>query len=60
MLQVKGTRAAKRLLRKRRRKEARFGAWVNHNISKRIVATAKARSLGIALEDLGYTRADNG
>jgi putative transposase len=51
-LQSKGTRAAKRLLRKRRRKEQRFGAWVNHNISKAIVATAKAQGSGIALEDL--------
>jgi IS605 OrfB family transposase len=51
-LQAKGTRAAKRLLRARRRKEARFGASVNHTISKRIVATAKAQSCGIALEDL--------
>ena len=51
-LQSKGTRAAKRLLQKRRRKEARFAAWVNHTISKRIVATAKAHGLGIALEDL--------
>jgi len=51
-LQAKGTRAARRLLRKRRRKEARFATWVNHNLSKRIVATAKAQDCGIALENL--------
>ncbi len=51
-LQGKGTRAAKRLLRKRRRKEARFATLTNHVISKRIVATAKAQGCGIALEHL--------
>jgi IS605 OrfB family transposase len=51
-LQAKGTRAAKRLLRQRRRKETRFATHVNHTLSKRIVATAKAQSCGIALENL--------
>jgi putative transposase len=51
-LQKKGTKSAKRLLKKRRRKEARFAADVNHSISKRIVAEAKRTGRGIALEDL--------
>src|SRR5207244_1294731 len=40
-LQAKGTKGARRLLRKRRRKEALFQAHVNHCISKKIVAAAK-------------------
>jgi IS605 OrfB family transposase len=51
-LQAKGTRSAKRLLRKRARKEARFARDVNHCISKKIVAEAERTSRGIALEDL--------
>jgi putative transposase len=51
-LQAKGTRAAKRLLHQRRRKESRFATHTNHVISKRIVATAKAQGCGIALENL--------
>jgi IS605 OrfB family transposase len=51
-LQAKGTKSAKRLLRKRSRKEARFARDVNHVISKRIVGKAKALNTGIALEDL--------
>ncbi len=37
-LQSKGTRSAKKLLRKISRKEERFVTWVNHNISKEIVS----------------------
>jgi putative transposase len=51
-LQSKGTKSAKRLLKKRRRKESRFAADVNHTISKQLVATAKGTGRGIALEDL--------
>lgn len=51
-LQAKGTRAARRLLAKRRRQESRFARHVNHCISKQIVATAKGTGRGIALEDL--------
>ena len=51
-LQSKGTKSAKRLLKKRRRKEMRFAADVNHTISKRLVAKAKGTGRGIALEDL--------
>ncbi|MGW2843262.1 RNA-guided endonuclease InsQ/TnpB family protein [Streptomyces sp. NPDC001493] len=51
-LQAKGTKSAKRLLRKRSRKEARHTANVNHIISKTIVTTAERTGAGIALEDL--------
>jgi len=51
-LQRKGTKSAKRLLKKRRRKESRFARHVNHVISKRLVTKALDTSRGIALEDL--------
>lgn len=51
-LQRKGTRSAKRLLRKRRRKEARFVRDTNHRISKSIVREAQRTGTGIALENL--------
>ncbi|MFJ9519470.1 RNA-guided endonuclease InsQ/TnpB family protein [Kitasatospora sp. NPDC101801] len=51
-LQAKGTKSAKRLLKKRSRKEARHTANVNHIVSKTIVAAAERTGSGIALEDL--------
>jgi IS605 OrfB family transposase len=51
-LQSKRTKSAKRLLRKRSRKEARFARDVNHCISKTLVGKAKDTGRGIALEDL--------
>lgn len=51
-LQKKRTNSAKRLLKRRRRKEARFATDTNHCISKRIVAEAARTDRGIALEDL--------
>jgi IS605 OrfB family transposase len=51
-LQAKGTKAAKRLLKKRRRKEKRFQKHVNHCLSKEIVARAKDTKRAIALEEL--------
>jgi IS605 OrfB family transposase len=51
-LQAKGTKSAKRLLKKRRRKESRFARDMNHRISKSIVAEAERTGRGIALEDL--------
>ena len=56
-LQKKGTKSAKRLLRKRARTESRFGADINHQISKRIVAEAERTGRGIAIEDLAGIRA---
>ncbi len=55
-LQSKGTKSARRLLKKRRRKERRFAGDVNHCISKKIVAKAKSLGLGIAMEDLSGIR----
>ncbi len=51
-LQKKQTRAAKRRLKKLSGRERRFATWVNHNISKQIVAEAKRSDRGIAIEDL--------
>ncbi|MEU7011419.1 transposase [Streptomyces sp. NPDC046332] len=51
-LQAKGTKSAKRLLKKRSRKETRHTANTNHVISKTIVTTAERTGSGIALEDL--------
>lgn len=51
-LQAKNTKSTKRLLRKRARKEARFAADVNHQISTRIVAEAERTGRGIAVEEL--------
>lgn len=51
-LQKKGTKSAKRKLKKRRRKESRFAKDVNHCISKKIVAEAERTGHGIALEEL--------
>lgn len=51
-LQTKGTKSAKRLLKKRSRKESRFIRDVNHVISKKIVESAKHTGRGIAHESL--------
>jgi putative transposase len=56
-LQAKGTKSAKRLLKRRARKEARFAADANHCIAKRIVTEAERTGRGIALEDLTGIRA---
>lgn len=55
-LQRKGTKSAKRLLKKRSRKESRFAADLNHVISKRIVHTAQRTNRAIAIEELGGIR----
>ena len=55
-LQAKGTRSAKRLLKKRSGKESRFAKDVNHRISKRIVSVAKRTDRAIAIEELGGIR----
>jgi putative transposase len=51
-LQAKHTSSARRLLKKQRRKETRFAADLNHQISKRIVAEAERTGCGIAVEEL--------
>jgi len=55
-LQTKGTKSAKRLLKKRRRKESRFSSHVNHVISKQIVDAAERTGRGIAIENLDGIR----
>jgi IS605 OrfB family transposase len=56
-LQSKRTSSARRLLVKRCRKERRFSADVNHQISKSIVAEAQRTGRGVAIEELGGIRA---
>ena len=51
-LQAKGTKSSRRRLKKLSGKERRFATDVNHQIAKRIVATAKDTARGIAVEDL--------
>ena len=56
-LQAKGTRSAKRLLKKLSGREKRFMAWVNHNISKSIVSSFNGNK--IVMEDLKGIRKIN-
>jgi putative transposase len=56
-LQKRGTKSAKRHLKRLSGKEARFKRNTNHVISKRIVQKAKAKNLGIAIEELRHIRA---
>lgn len=51
-LQKKGTKSAKRVLKRLSGREARFARDTNHVISKQIVAEAKRTGKGISLEDL--------
>ncbi|GLY87329.1 RNA-guided endonuclease InsQ/TnpB family protein [Actinoallomurus iriomotensis] len=55
-LQKKGTKSARRLLRKLSGRESRFAADINHCISKKLVTEAERTCRGIALEDLGGIR----
>jgi IS605 OrfB family transposase len=55
-LQRKGTKGAKKKLRRMAGKEARFRRHENHCISKAIVEDAKGTGRGIALEDLKHIR----
>ncbi|GAB3966207.1 RNA-guided endonuclease TnpB family protein [Actinoallomurus acanthiterrae] len=51
-LQKKGTKSAKRLLAKQRRKESRRAKDINHRISRTIVTEAERTGRGISLEQL--------
>lgn len=55
-LQAKGTRSAKRKLKRLAGRERRFAKDTNHCISKKLVAKAKDTNRAIALEDLGGIR----
>ena len=55
-LQKRGTKSARRHLKKLSGKEARFKRTTNHVISKRIVQKAQSTGQGIAIEDLRHIR----
>jgi putative transposase len=55
-LQKRGTKSAKRHLKKLSGKEARFKRNTNHGISKRIVQKAKHQNKAIAIEELRHIR----
>jgi putative transposase len=55
-LQKKGTKSAKRHLKKLSGREARFKRNTNHVISKRIVHKAKTSNQALALEELRHIR----
>ncbi|MGW2372183.1 RNA-guided endonuclease InsQ/TnpB family protein [Kitasatospora sp. NPDC001683] len=55
-LQKKGTKSAKRVLKRISRKESRRARDINHVISKRIVTEAERTTAGIGLEDLSGIR----
>lgn len=56
-LQSRGTKSAKRHLKKTSGRERRFRKDVNHRIAKEVVAKAKRHRASIALEDLKGIRA---
>ena len=55
-VQSKGTKSAKRLLKRLSGREKRFVTITNHSIAKQIVAQAKEQGKGIAVEDLTNIR----
>ncbi|MET8541056.1 transposase [Kitasatospora sp. NPDC004799] len=55
-LQRKGTKSAKRVLKRISRKESRRATDINHVITKRIVTEAERTTAGIGLEDLSGIR----
>lgn len=57
ILQAKGTRSAKRKLKKRSGKDSRFVTDTNHRIAKTIVSQAQRTGHAIAIENLGGIRA---
>jgi IS605 OrfB family transposase len=54
--QATGTKSAKRRLKKLAGTQARFQRWVNHTISKKLVAYAKDTQAALVLEDLTHIR----
>ncbi len=54
--QRKGSKRAKRKLKQMAGRQRRFQAKTNHEISKKLVAKAKALGVGIAMEDLSGIR----
>lgn len=56
ILQRKGTKGAKRLLKRLSGREKRYMAWVNHTISARIVRFSHQHGLMLVLENLSGIR----
>jgi IS605 OrfB family transposase len=54
--QSRGTKQAKWRVKKLAGKQARFQRWVNHTLSKRLVAYAKDTKVALVLEDLTHIR----
>jgi len=59
-LQKKGTKSARRLLKRRAKKERRFQATISHTITKQIANHARATGRGVACEDLKGIRSRTG
>ncbi|GAA3216584.1 RNA-guided endonuclease TnpB family protein [Nonomuraea helvata] len=55
-LQARGTKSAKRKLKRRARQEARHATHTNHQIAKEIVTDAQRTGRGIAVEELAGIR----
>jgi IS605 OrfB family transposase len=55
-VQSKRSRNSRRLLRRLSGREQRFQKWLNHNISKELVASAKQTNATLAFEDLTNIR----
>ena len=51
-LQKKGTKGAKRLLKRLSGREKRYMMWLNHTMSARIIRFARAHDLAVVIEDL--------
>lgn len=51
-VQSKGTKSAKRLLKRLSGREKRFQQWVNHNISRQLIDRAIFTNSALAIEDL--------
>ena len=55
-VQSKGTKGAKKLLKRLKGREQRFASITNHTISKVVVEKAVSENKGIAIEDLTHIR----
>jgi len=55
-LQSKGTKGAKKLLKRLAGRERNTATLINHTLSKRIVMQAKDQNKGVAVEDLTHIR----
>ena len=51
-VQSKRTKSSKRFLRRLSGRERRFQSWLNHNISKQLVAEAKEKNAALVFEEL--------